>query len=709
MAGDLASQDIPLPPLREDLQIVRGGVSYSGAPVWIVLDPIRNRFFRITYEMFQLLSVWNRARTVSQLNAAVAGTFGRETSPEEIGAAMRLLDASFFFSMPLSGSWRSLHEASKARHSLFMQVIHGYLFFKIPLVRPSRFLKATWPMVSLLLNRTFFLITALAGIVGLYFVSRQWEAFKGTFPYVFTLEGAAISLLSITLIKSLHELGHAYVAHRYGCRVPTMGVAMMVLMPLLYTDVSDAWRLKSRKQRLAIDSAGMLVEFAVAAYALLLWSFLPDGPLRSAVFVVAAVGWVLSIIVNTNPFMHFDGYYILADAVGIENLQPRAFRHMRWRLREFLFATGSPPPEYFPRSVDAFLTLYAIATAIYRLMLYLGIALLVYHFFIKIVGIMLFAVEIGFFITRPAWHELKEWYAMRQDILASPRSYITFAALGVGIALVFIPVSTRVSAPAVLQPELFARLFPQEPGRVTAVRVERGQEVRQGDILFEISSPASAQERKLADIEIALAELRLARIGADTDDLTASGTIERQLASLQAQRAGLEEREQRLIVRAPFDGRMADISASVVPGRWIGRSQQLGYLARSGTLAIRGYVEGDDRARIADDASAIFVPNDLTRSKISVKLQAISAYGVTRVDLPELASVHGGPVAVYELANHTLSPVTAHYAVRGNVVGDMPPVNQTVRGTLLIDARPESLAARLWRWVGRVFVREFGV
>ena len=589
-----------------------------------------------------------------------------------------------------------------------MQLIHGYLFFKIPLVRPEPFPQGHLADVSFLFSRTFFLITALAGIVGLYLVSRQWEAFNGTFPYVFS----ARRCRDLAAVDHPHQI--AARARPCLCRSPVWmpraddgrgdhgadAAALYRRFRRLASEVAQA--------RLAINSAGMLVEFAVAAYALLLWSFLPDGPLRSAVFVLAAVGWVLSLIVNINPFMRFDGYYMLADVVGIENLQPRAFRHMRWRLREFLFGRLTPTGTFSAR-LDAFLTLYAIATAIYRLMLYLGIALLVYHFLIKIVGIMLFAVEIGFFIIRPAWHELKEWYAMRQDILASPRSYITFAALGVGIALVFIPVSTRVSAPAVLQPELFARLFPQEPGRVTAVRVERGQEVRQGDILFEISSPASAQERKLADIEIALAELRLARIGADTDDLTASGTIERQLASLQAQRAGLEEREQRLIVRAPFDGRMADISASVVPGRWIGRSQQLGYLARSGTLAIRGYVEGDDRARIADDASAIFVPNDLTRSKISVKLQAISAYGVTRVDLPELASVHGGPVAVYEHANHTLSPVTAHYAVRGNVVGDMPPVNQTVRGTLLIDARPESLAARLWRWVGRVFVREFGV
>lgn len=144
MAGDLAAPaDIPLPPLREDLQIVRGGVSYSGAPVWIVLDPIRNRFFRITYEMFQLLSLWNRAGSVAKLMIMVARNFGREATPEEITTATRLLDSGFFFTTPSSGSWRPLHAASKPRHSLFMRLVHNYLFFKVPLVRPTPFLRAT--------------------------------------------------------------------------------------------------------------------------------------------------------------------------------------------------------------------------------------------------------------------------------------------------------------------------------------------------------------------------------------------------------------------------------------------------------------------------------------------------------------------------------------------------------------------------------------
>ncbi|NHW78486.1 site-2 protease family protein, partial [Escherichia coli] len=78
-------------------------------------------------------------------------------------------------------------------------------------------------------------------------------------------------------VKSLHELGHAFTAARYGLHVPAMGVAFMVLAPILYTDVTDAWRLSSRRQRMAIHAAGVIVELALASIALFAWALLPDG------------------------------------------------------------------------------------------------------------------------------------------------------------------------------------------------------------------------------------------------------------------------------------------------------------------------------------------------------------------------------------------------------------------------------------------------
>lgn len=700
--------DLPLPELREDLQIFRGGASYSGAPVWVVLDPIRNRFFRITYEMFQLLSLWNRSPSLNRLNLALQQRFGRQTDIEEIGLVMRMLDANFFLAQPLSGSWRGLHESANRRHSLFMQLIHNYLFFRIPLVRPQSFIRASWPYVSFFFTRAFLIFAALVGLTGLYLVSRQWDAFVRTFPYVFSLEGAALSLVSVAVIKSLHELGHAYVAHMYRCRIPTMGVAFMVMIPLLYTDVSDAWRLKSRRSRILIDCAGVITELCVAAFALFLWAFIPDGPLRSAIFVLAAVGWLLSLVINTNPFMRFDGYYILADFLGIENLQPRAFRHMRWRLRESLFGVGYPPPEHFPPRLDAIVTIYAICTTIYRLLLYIGIALLVYHFTIKLVGIVLFAVEVGFFMIRPVWSELKEWWSMREDIIRTRRTYVTLAIVTLAVVLLALPLSTQVRAPAILLPETFVRLYSEEPGRIEQINVKRNQNVSKGDVLFVVASPALVQERELADIEIALAKRRLARIGASSEDLTQKNVVENELNRLIAKRAGLTEREEKLVIRAPFNGKIADLNGEMSPGQWVSRKDQFAYLASPGKAVIRGYIGGEDRARVEEGANGFFIPDDLTQDRLAIALSGFSVSSAKQIEVPQLTSQFGGKLAVHPPSKGRFLPVSAQYAVTAEVTGAAPELTHTQSGILLVDGRAESLLARGWRRVLTVLVRESG-
>jgi putative peptide zinc metalloprotease protein len=704
-----APQDLWLPPLREDLQIVRGGTGLSGEPVWIVLDPIRNRFFRITFEMFQLLSLWNVARSMRSLLQAVHAQFGRTPEQEEVYAAIRMLEASFFVHEPASGTWRALHASATRRHSLFMRLIHNYLFFRIPLVRPDRFIRKTAPYVAIVFSPGFQIFTVIAAILGLYLVSRQWDAFTGTFPYVFTPEGIVVSVLSVGFIKSMHELGHAYVARRHGCRVPTMGIAFMVLVPLLYTDVSDAWRLKSRFQRLRIDMAGVLTEIHIAVFALLLWVFLPDGPFRSAAFVLAATGWVLSLIVNLNPFMRFDGYYIFADLLGVENLQPRAFRHLRWRLRRLLFNTAEERPDRFGPKLDATVTLYAIATAIYRLFLYFGIALLVYHFTIKIVGVILFAVEIGFFILRPVLSEIREWWQMRHEIIASRRSWLSFGVLLAVLVLCSVPIFKSVSAPAALYPSVFTRMFPVEPGRIEQIGAKRGDVVRKDDVLFVISRPELQQELHTTEIEAELTGYRLARVQADPQNLVDRGILQSQLAALEAKRDGLIRRQSSLIVRAPFDGTVVDIDPQVHVGRWISRRDQLATIADTSGMTARGFVTGSDRGRIETGAQGWFVPDDLSLSRLPVRLSSIASAGAAEIDIPQLTSEFHGEIAVHPQSGHErvrLSPVAAQYAITAEATET--PLSQTIRGVVVLDGKGESIAGRVWRQVVKVLVREAG-
>lgn len=118
------------------------------------------------------------------------------------------------------------------------------------------------------------------------------------------------------------------------------------MVPMLWTNTTDAWRLVSRWQRRLIDVGGMLAELTLAAFASVLWSVLLDGALRTGVFLLASTSWVMTLAISLNPLMRFDSYFILADALDLPNLQDLAFAMGRYWLREMLFDCGDPLPEW---------------------------------------------------------------------------------------------------------------------------------------------------------------------------------------------------------------------------------------------------------------------------------------------------------------------------------------------------------------------------
>ena len=204
------------------------------------------------------------------------------------------------------------------------------------------------------------------GLIGLYLVSRQWNTFVATALHFFTLRGLALYILCLASVKIFHELGHAYTAVRYGCRVPTIGMAMVVMVPMLYSDTSDAWKLTSRRQRAAIGAAGMVVECALAALAIFTWNFLEDGIARSLVFILATTSLMVGAAINLSPLMRFDGYYVLSDWLGIPNLQDRAFAFGRWQLRRLLFGLNRPMPEPVDATQRRFFICFAWGVWAYR-------------------------------------------------------------------------------------------------------------------------------------------------------------------------------------------------------------------------------------------------------------------------------------------------------------------------------------------------------
>ena len=430
---------------------------------------------------------------------------------------------------------------------------------------PDAFLNRAWPWLARFGPRLLRYGLPATLALGVFLVSRDWQRFVGTFPHLFSLGGALAFGVALFFAKLCHEFGHAFMAKRAGCRVQSMGVAFMVLLPMFYTDVSDAWRVNDRRARLLIGAGGVLAELLLACLALLAWSLLPDGPGRTAAFMLASATWITTLVVNLNPFMRFDGYFLISDFWEVDNLQGRAFALCRWRLREFLFGYGAPAPEPWSPKMQRRLLIWGYGSWLWRAALFFGIALAVYHLFFKVLGIFLMLVELVWFIFLPIMREWRQWWSRREQA-HGPRVLLSGLAL-LGLLLVLIvPWRSSVELPTMLEAGRASALHAPTAARVKAVNVTDGQKVAQGDVLIELESPDLESRLAIVRREIQIQQLLMRRQASRSETAADAGIVEQRLAEAVAEYRGLDGPARAPVV-ARTAGRQRARSAAEHDGR----------------------------------------------------------------------------------------------------------------------------------------------
>ncbi|MBI3446413.1 MAG: peptidase M50 [Magnetospirillum sp.] len=695
---------VALPPLRDELSLHQGPAGLDGAPTWTIRDPVRNKYFRIGWAAFEALSRWGG--TPEAVAEAVNAETTLDLEPEDVVEVAKFLLGNQLTRPGNHGDTLRIAQQAAAEHqSLFHWLLHHYLFFRIPLVRPDRLLTVTAPWVWWLGGAWFRWASVAALVLGLGLIARQWEVFSATLVDNLSLSGMLSYAVALSLVKVVHELAHAYTAKRMGCRVPTMGLAFLVMWPVLYTDVNETWTLASRRQRLLVGGAGILAELAVAAWATLLWAFLPEGGLRQGVFVLATLTWVSSLAINLSPFMRFDGYFLAMDALEMPNLHPRSFAMARWWLREILFGLGEAPPEPMAPRRRLAMVVFAFAVWIYRLTLFLGIAVLVYHFFIKAVGVLLFAVEMGWFVFLPFWTEFREWAKRKDDIRA--RTNWRRPAMGLGLALLvaIIPWRTRIEAPAMLSAEVMTPLFLPGPARLEAVLATRGQHVEKGAKLLAFISPDIDHRRAGTAARLAGKSAELEAVKLDPFGRERLSALTEEVSRLAAEQAALDAEAERLNITAPQEGSFLDPLPDLKPGTWLSPKSQLGLIRADGKVQALAYVAEDDLARITEGDMASFVPHGLDFSRLSGTVTAIDRNPAKILTEPALASTHGGDIPV-RVAGQALVPQGGFYRVVITLDGVQPDLK--LAGHVMINGQGQSTVGRLARSVLVVLVREWG-
>jgi len=326
-----------LPRLRQDLALIESEPAYPGAPTWVLHDKLSNRFFRLQWQEIEILKCLQNdvpaITSVDELMHALNDRALLNIDKSNIATFLEFLSTHALLEIQNDEMRAQCLSRQSSLPKWNQWLFKHYLFFKVSLINPDPYLDHMLPATRWLFTSKTVWLLGIVSTLGILLTLRQWHAFAPAIAGLLTPQGMLIFLTALVIVKILHEFGHALAAKAMGCSVPSMGIAFMVFWPILYTDTTDAWRLSRRSQRVWIGLAGVVVELAIAAICLLLWHILPEGNLRNTFFLLATVTWAMTLLINLNPLMRFDGYFVFADLLGVENLQERAFALGRWWLR----------------------------------------------------------------------------------------------------------------------------------------------------------------------------------------------------------------------------------------------------------------------------------------------------------------------------------------------------------------------------------------
>lgn len=733
MPKPIAATDRPLA-LRLRPDLVAEPVKMAGASTWVVKDPLTLELFHFSDEEHALLELLRRRISLAELAREFARQFPPRTiTDQELWTFLsRLHDAGLLFSDAPGQGDELLERRRNERNRRWSLAWAQLTAIRFRGINPDPALTAIHEYCRWLFSRTALVLAALVVLFAAAIVVGHFDEVRARLPELSAFadwRNLAWLLAVIGSIKLLHEFGHALACKHFGGEVPEMGVLLLVFVPALYTDVTDAWRLPSKLQRILVSAAGILAELVIAAVATIVWWYAQPGLVQLIALDVMFVATLNTLLVNGNPLLRFDGYYLLADLVESPNLWQRSRDALANLAARYILGQRIYEDALVPTRHRAGLATYALASKLYSACVFAailwGLVLVLYPYHLENLAYAVGLTLVAGTLVQPTCNLLQILRnpLRRRELRQGRLATVATIALVVAIAILAWPVNYYVRAPLVLLPTDAARVYVTVTGTLRTA-LPAGQEVAAHEPIATLAN---------ADMEIELARLNgqheLARLRLNnleklrSADSEASAKIPAARATLSDLARQLEDRRRdadRLTLTAPTAGTIIPAPESENRASQTGRLptwsghlldvRNRGALVDPGTLVC---LVGNPR-----DLSAILLVNDTDIARIAPgqKVRLVLDQTPGQLQTGEVVDI-----ARHD-ANAGNSPMTARadlaslfagltppgrgdtrYQVRVKLDSPHKPLANGGRGQAKIAAEQITLA----RWLARYFAQTF--
>jgi putative peptide zinc metalloprotease protein len=703
--------------LRADIVIRRQ--FFKHREYYVLKDPLALTYFRLQPEEAYILTLLDGKTTLGEIVRRANARYPNEVrSLVEVGNFVNQLGMGGLLNI---GASQFVENARRTHaHNLLMiwaKLISGTLFIKIPLHDPSPWLGEAVRKLRFFWTKWFvgFSLLLFVWTAGLLLANAD-QFFVHRIDF-FSASNLMLIWLTIIIVKTLHEFGHATTCRRFGGEVHEMGVCFLMFTPCGYVDASDAWMMRHQRHKLFTTIAGVFTELNIACIAAHLWLFLPDGLGRSLAFNAMLVASINTIVFNINPLMRFDGYYVLCDLLEIPNLRSKAISfcsyHLQWlflgyrnRSQEIMFADEA--------NARVFL-FYAIAAYIYLLSIIYGFTQ-IFGRVLEPIGLKQFGLCVGFFAegsfallpvikafmdaTQPGAHIVKTGSVTRRVI-------VTLACLGGLIGISFVtPTHYRVREQAITSPISLEGVGSEVGGVVKQVHVRTGQWVKPGDLLITLDNPEVISQLRIAEAERKQARVRFGSIryapAWATRESHAEVAQEQEIAEAGYKVAAA--RAAKLELRATTEGAVLTPDVEKLAGTYaIPYTAILRIGDTRRTRLIVPLTEAD--AEVVRPGSKVRGRWEATAQPFETKLDAVSSQPIKPSEIQHgMLAYFGGPVPMQSMqTNPRERPDYPIFLATAQVPDPGFDVAEGLRLRVSIEGVKTTVAHRFWRWFLSLF------
>lgn len=685
---------------------------FRGETWYVVQDHQTGRFHRLSAAAHHAVCLMDGQRTVQRIWEVVGDRLGEDQpTQEEMVNLLALLHTADLLVGQLPPDMEELADRSQALgRSALLAKLRNPMALRLPLFDPERFLSATMPLVRPLFSTAGFLAWLALVLAGLALAIVHWPALAdNVYDQAFSARNLLLLLAVYPVLKTLHELGHAYATKAWGGEVHEMGTMFLVLVPVLYVDASGSTAFREKWRRALVGGAGIMVEMALAAGAIILWVHAEPGLVRALAFNAAFIGGVSTLLFNGNPLLRFDGYYVLSDLLEIPNLASRGNKYVFYLLRRHAFGLRDEIPPAIGPGEGGWLVSYAVCSFCYRMVMIFGVALFIASrlFFI---GVVLAIAAVAATLVWPLFNGIK--YVLSNPQLARHRQRalaVSAAAAGAVLVLfVAIPLPYATISEGIVWVGDQSTLRALVDGTVKSVEVPSGTRVEAGTVLVRLEDPILVAKRNVLQTELDELQLRLEAV--PLDDAVQANLLREQIRHTDGELADTDRQLSQLTLTAPHNGRFYVTNATDLPGQFLHRGDLVGYLLTDDEPIIRTVVaQADaDLVRRRTDRIDIRLADQPDRTMPAEMLREVPA---ALAEIPHLALATTGGGSVVLDPDHTDKPrpleTLFHFDLQATN-SHLPPLLGE-RVYIRFDHGTEPIAWRLARDIRQLFLRQFGV